>query len=162
MGRYPPIPWPILAYFNSPGLLLSIFCPSLLFHFFPHSFFIFLCSLLLFYFFSCSRIFFTGVAISTRILTQGGATAQGTISFTHKIFLVAKFLFFNVDTPNFAKNITVHYLTLSVFGFCNFPSSENVPIEAHYNISHKAVILYLRHNSLKVEFLHNSQNSSCQ
>ncbi len=32
------------------------------------------------------------VKISTRILTQGGATVQGAISFTYKTFLVAIFL----------------------------------------------------------------------
>ena len=44
--------------FTPCSLLLSVFCPLLLFHPFLFSFFIFLCSLLLFNYSSCSRIFF--------------------------------------------------------------------------------------------------------
>ncbi len=51
----------------------------------------------------------TGVDISTRILTRGGATVQCTISFTCKICLVAKFLFFNLDTSKPCK-ITFQFI----------------------------------------------------
>ena len=77
-------------------------------------------------------IAFTGWVIPTRILTQGGATVQGTMSFTCKTFLVAKFLFFNLDLPNFGV-ISVHYLKLNVFGFCRFASWKEFPTEAHDN-----------------------------
>ena len=66
----------------------------------------------------------TGVEISTRILTQGGATVQGSISFICKIFLVAKFLFFQLRSFKLRKkNISGYYhdyLKLYFFGFFQF------------------------------------------
>ena len=46
------------------SLLLLIFCPLLLFHPFPRSFFLFLCSLLNFNFFSCSFLEFSSAQSS--------------------------------------------------------------------------------------------------
>ena len=39
------------------------------------------------------KILSTAVEVATRILTQGGATVQGSLSFTHKVLLVAIFVF---------------------------------------------------------------------
>ena len=80
----------------------------------------------------CSSKASTGVEISIRILTQGGATVQGTISFTSKIFLVAKILFFNLDPPKFAKSYISSLSKTLCFWFFAFS-----PIEAHYNKSGK-------------------------
>ncbi len=62
--------------FPSCSLLLSIFCPLLLFRFFPAPFSFFLCSLLLFNFSSCSMLLFQTFHCSLLLFTIFGAACS--------------------------------------------------------------------------------------